>query len=263
MVLGNRLVNDSSPPIMLATSAHLCDRPAGPAHQDGLPSFHFHSQGGYIHVPAAGACTMTQIPIVQEFLSPPLNSNHCDFTQWPFMQPWRNGNGLVQLWDPNLNNFDRIPSAALRQTPVYQTAHFNFEPLPRLTTIMQRIGATRYAVQIHNTCVNDYLMLDGGVSYFERLHDSFCLSPGNHVSINQILTRPQFCDKVLSAGPSRIGNGLGHPHVYYKNSRHLVPLASRENDLRSRMTANANNFRATPYAPSANSEIGMRNMIPF
>ena len=152
MVLGNRLVNDSSPPIMLATSAHLCDRPAGPAHQDGLPSFHFHSQGGYIHVPAAGACTMTQIPIVQEFLSPLLNSNHCDFTQWPFMQPWRNANGLVQLWDSNLNNFDQIPSAALRQIlsirqPITTLSHcrivwvscFNLAPLDtqiRYTTLV-------------------------------------------------------------------------------------------------------------------------------
>ena len=139
MVLGNRLVNDSSPPIMLATSAHLCDRPAGPAHQDGLPSFHFHSQGGYIHVPAAGACTMTQIPIVQEFLSPLLNSNHCDFTQWPFMQPWRNANGLVQLWDSNLNNFDQIPSAALRQIlsirqPITTLSHCRIVWYPNAST---------------------------------------------------------------------------------------------------------------------------------
>ena len=120
---------------------------------------------------------------------------------------------------------------------------------------MLQLGAARYTDQIHNTCVNEYLMLDGGASYFDNLYNSFCLLPGNYVRIHQILTRPQFCDKVLTVGPSRLVQ-KGRPVPHYLNSRHLAPLTTRANDLRSRVTVNANQFASAPYTPNGKSEIG-------
>ena len=251
---GHALVGSSSLQDILAVAAHLGDRPAGPAYDDGLPSHHMHSQGFYCNAGVGGAMTMQPVQIIQQVLAGHSNAMLSNPMNWGGNVPWRNTNGLDDLYDPTIagNNIDSVPPPQLRNSPVYIDSHFNVEQQRPIFQIAGQMGLARFTDKVANVLIRDFLMLDGGMGFYGSLENSFTLLPGQQLSLPSMITRPQLYDKLLY---NRVVRHTGHAPKLYRQSRNLVPIITRATHLSDTITATINNHRAA-YNIGDVSEIG-------
>ena len=247
------MVGSSSLQDILAVAAHLGDRPAGPAYDDGLPSHHMHSQAYYCNTGAGGAMTMQPVPIIREVLTGRSDAMLSNPMNWSGNSVWRNNHGLDDLYDPTIagNNLDSVPPLHLRNSPVYIDSHFNFEQQRPLLNIAVQMGLARFTDKVANVLIRDYLMLDGGMGFYGSLKNSFTLLPGQQLSLPSMITRPQLYDKFLY---SRFVRHNSVPRRY-RQSRNIVPIITRATHLSDTITATINAHRLA-YNFGDNAEIG-------
>ena len=197
---------------------------------------------------------MQPVQIIQQVLAGHSNAMLSNPMNWGGNVPWRNTNGLDDLYDPTIagNNIDSVPPLHLRNSPVYIDSHFNVEQQRPIFQIAGQMGLARFTDKVANVLIRDYLMLDGGMGFYGSLENSFTLLPGQQLSLPSMITRPQLYDKFLY---SRFVRPAGSAPKRYRQSRNLVPIITRATHLIDTITATIDAHRVA-YNIGDLSEIG-------